>query len=464
MSNTNKISFSSISLGQIALGTYILSITLLPLGFGGNRELPFGLCQIGLALSALALMFEQTIINQCYWPKRIKVALALFAVVICWGFLQTQSLMPSGWHHPLWHDASNVLGKPIEGSIALWRDEAIFSLNRLVTYIFAGILAYILASEPARAKLMLEGLWYSGIALCFYGYLNVITGNTKVLWIEKLQYENDFTSTFVSKNHFAIYAIMVMLSGMALLYQSWRNTLRHVQSTKMLKAFIQWLQENAFFQIFLILYVFGAIILSHCRSGLIIGLIGSAAFFICYQIYSKNWKRALTLAAISFCISAVVIIIAEQSSEHFAQLFVDQSAGDRLSVYKICLAAISDNPIFGYGLGSFQAVYRLYNQSVSWSFNHAHSDVLESLVDLGLPAGLMLWAAVLLLLSGLAHGLLTRRRHGLFPALGIAVSLVVLTHSSIDFSLQIPGVAMPFVMLLGMSLAQSWGSGEKSKA
>ncbi|MBY0429209.1 MAG: O-antigen ligase family protein [Alphaproteobacteria bacterium] len=464
MSNTSKLSFSSISLGQFALGTYILSITLLPLGFGGNRDFPFGLSQIGLAISALALMFEQTIINGCYWPKRIKIALVLFALVLCWGFLQTQSFMPEAWHHPLWQDASKALGTPIQGSIALWRDEAFFSLNRLTTYIIAGLLAYILAGDPARAKLMLEGLWYSGIALCFYGYLNVITGNTKVLWIDKTQYENDLTSTFVSKNHFAIYAVMVMLSGMALLYQSWRNALRNIQAKQMLKAFLRWLQENAFFQVFLILYVFGAIILSHCRSGLILGLIGTATFFIGYQIYSKNWKRALTLAAISFCFSAVIIIIAEQSSEHFAHLFIDQSAGDRLSVYKMCLAAISENPLFGYGLGSFQAVYRLYNHSVTWSFNRAHSDTLESLVDLGVPFGLMLWAAVALLFSGLAHGILTRRRHGLFPALGIAASVVVIAHSSIDFSLQIPGVAMPFAMLLGLALAQSWGNGDKSNA
>lgn len=464
MSNARKLSFSNITLGQFALGIYILSITLLPLGFGGNRDFPFGLCQIGLAISALVLMFEQTIINQCYWPKRIKVALALFAVVLCWGFLQTQSFMPSTWHHPLWQDASKALSEPIQGSIALWRDEAFFSLNRLITYIVAGILAYIFAQDPSRAKLMLEGQWYSGIALCFYGYLNIITGSTKVLWMDKIQYQTDLTSTFVSKNHFAIYAVMVMLSGIALLYQSWRNTLRNVSSKKTLNAFLQWLQKNAFYQLCLILYVFGAIILSHCRSGLILGLMGMATFFICYQVYLKNWKRALSVAAISCGISAVVMMIAEGSSELFARLFVDQSAADRLSVYKICLNAISDNPLFGYGLGSFQAVYRLYNQSVTWSFNHAHSDVLESLIDFGVPFGLTLWVAIGLLLSGLVHGVLTRRRHGLFPALGIAASVVVMAHSSIDFSLQIPGVAMPFAMLLGVALAQSWGSRDKSNA
>ena len=462
MSNSNKLSFPSLTLGQISLGIYILSITLLPLGFGGNRDVPFGLSQIGLAITALALLFEQSIINDTYWPKRIKVALALFALVLVWGFLQTQSFMPASLHHPLWQDASNALQTPINGSIALWRDEAFYSLNRLITYIFAGLLAYILGSDPARARLMLQGLWYSGIALCFYGYLNVLTGNTKVLWVDKTQYQFDFTSTFVSKNHFAIYAVLVILCGCALLYQSWRNVIRDTRPKQLLHTLGEWLKDKGIIQLSLIAYVFGAIVLSNCRSGLILGIIGIAAFFTSYQVYAKNLKRALVLAAISVFFGFVIVATAVESSEYFASLFMDRSASDRMDVYKICLNAISDNPLLGYGLGSFQAVYRFYNQTVTWSFNHAHSDILESLIDLGIPVGLMLWTAILLLLSGLVRGLLKRRRHGLFPALGIAASIVVLCHSAIDFSLQIPGVAMPFTMLLGIGLAQSWSSTERT--
>ncbi len=462
MSTHNNVSFSSLTLSQFALGVYILSITLLPLGFGGNRDFPFGLSQIGLAISALALIFEQTILNGCYWPKRIKLALALFALVLLWGFLQTQSFMPEGWHHPLWLDASKTLQKPLSGSIALWRDEAFFSLNRLITYMIAGLLAYILAADPARARLMLQALWYSGIALCIYGYFGVLTDSTKVLWLDKTQYAHDLTSTFINKNHFAIYAALVMLSGCALLYQSWRNTLHAMKRKPSVKEFILWTKDKAYFQFFLILYVFGAIILSHGRAGLILSMFGIATFFVGYQIYAKQWKRAISVALISICCCALVIVIAQESSEHFAQLFIDQSASDRADVYKLCLAAIGDNPWLGYGLGSFQAVYRLYNQTILLSFDRAHSDILESLVDLGLPMGLMLWAAIILLISGVIRGILKRHRHGVFPAVGVAASLIVLVHSGMDFSLQIPGVAMPFAMLLGMALAQSWGSGDKA--
>lgn len=458
----NFPSLSRLTLEHLALGLYILSITLLPLGFGGNRDIPFGLSQIGLALSALALIFEKSALQECYWPRRIKLSLVLFCVVIAWGFLQTQSFMPHSLHHPLWQEAGKNLQTEIAGSIALWRDEAFFCLNRLITYLSAGILAYILATDVARARLMLQALWYSGIALCFYGYLNIFTGSTKVLWVDKTQYEYDFTSTFISKNHFAIYAAMVLLSGCALLYQSWRSTIRQINPKHKIKEFGLWFKNKAFIQLFLIFYVFGAILLSHCRSGLILAMIGIGAFFICYQLYAKQWKRAITLLGISFIVCTGVVMIAQQSSQHFAQLFIDQSAAERLSVYQLCLNAISDNPVLGYGLGSFHAVYRLYNETIPWSFNHAHSDILESLVDLGIPVGLILWTAVLLLLSGIIRGLFKRRRHGMFPAIGIAASVVVITHSAMDFSLQIPGVVMPFAMIMGLALAQCWGSSDKA--
>lgn len=437
----------SLSLSDAAFACFILSITLLPIGFGGNRDLPFGLAQCGLGLSALLLLKEQQILCACFWPKRIQWALGLFGVVALWGLLQTQSFMPGEWHHPLWWEAEKILHKPLSGSIALWHDEAFYNFNRLITYITAGILAYIFAQDHNRARLMVQALWYSGIAICIYGYISLTTSDT-VLWQAKTQYQGDFTASFINKNHYAIYAAMVMLCGTALLYQSWRDGKK----------------SKAFIPLLLIASVFVSIVLSHSRAGLMLSIVGLSLFFFCYQLYKKRWNIAGQIVIASILIISATAWIAGQHSDHFAQLFTDQSSGVRLAAYQLCLQAIADNPWFGYGLGSFQAVFRMYNQAISIAFNHAHSDILESLVDLGLPAGLLLWAAILLLISGLIRGLFKRRRYGIFPALAIASTIMVLSHSAVDFSLQIPGVAMPFAMLLGMGLAQSWGLSKKTNA
>jgi O-antigen ligase len=465
-SDTTKLTMAQsvpgFTLANAAFGLYVLTLILLPACFGGNRDMPFGFAQMGLAISAVLLVFEQSILKECFWPKRIIVAFGFFVLIIAWGLLQTQSFMPADWHHPLWQEAAKELNKPIHGSIGLWHDEAFFALSRMITYICAGILGYIFAQDVSRARLMMRALWYSGIALCTYGYFNIITGTEKVWWLDKPQYQGDLTSTFISKNHFAIYAALVLLCGCALLYQSWRNDLRAMPNKKFIKSLALWLKEKALFQLFLIAYVVGAILLTHCRSGLILSIAGLATFFISYQLYAKQWRYAALLAVASAILAVIIMLIAIQSSDHFATLFIDQSSHDRLGVYKISLEAIADNPWLGYGIGSYHAVFRMYNHAIALSFNHAHSDPLESLVDLGIPVGLMLWGAIALLLSGVARGIFKRRRHGMFPAMGLAASVIVLFHSAIDFSLQIPGVAMPFAMLLGIGLAQSWGESEKA--
>ena len=78
-----------------------------------------------------------------------------------------------------------------------------------------------------------------------------------------------------------------------------------------------------------------------------------------------------------------------------------------MKVYGLTVEAIRDNPWLGYGLNGFQPIFRIYERGMIMEFTHAHSDVLESLLDLGLPAGLMLWSAIsLLIVSGLARGVL----------------------------------------------------------
>jgi hypothetical protein len=43
-----------------------------------------------------------------------------------------------------------------------------------------------------------------------------------------------------------------------------------------------------------------------------------------------------------------------------------------------------------------------------------------------------------------------------FPAIGFAASVVVGIHAAVEFSLQVPAVAVVYAALLGLGVAQSW--------
>ncbi|MGE3623591.1 MAG: O-antigen ligase family protein [Bdellovibrionales bacterium] len=445
-----------------AFGFFVLSVMLLPIGFGGNRPLPFGLAQAGLAVSCLCLILG---FGRSWQPPklfpRLQLALILFSIVIVWAWLQTQPFLPKDWAHPLWMEAANVLNKPLHGVVAIAPEASQAGLNRLITYLVAGFLAYVLGQDPKRARLVIQALWASGTAICIYGLVVHITGWNKILWFDKWAYHEDLTATFVNRNHFAIYASLVLASGVALFLQSWREDVMAQKPTSRAPAVRAWLMRRGGMYMCSFMIIVLCIVLSHSRSGFMLGLAGIASYLFFYQIYRKSWARALLIALVAFIIISLAFAVARQYSERFASLFSDYSSTDRMKVYGMTIEALRDSPLFGYGLNGFQPVFRIYQRNMIMEFTHAHSDILESLLDLGLPMGFLMWAAVLLVVSGLARGIARRRRHGMFACLALAACIVVLGHAMVDFSLQIPGVVIPWVTLLGIGLAQSWRQAER---
>ncbi len=120
---------------------------------------------------------------------------------------------------------------------------------------------------------------------------------------------------------------------------------------------------------------------------------------------------------------------------------------------------IMDHPWFGSGLGTFAwafPVYRSGDISMYGVYDRAHNTLLEIAAEAGLPfAGLVVigWAIVFV---ALMRGVRTRRRDRVVPAAALAVALLAVLHSMVDFSLQIPGFAIVAFGLAGAGTAQSF--------
>jgi O-antigen ligase len=138
----------------------------------------------------------------------------------------------------------------------------------------------------------------------------------------------------------------------------------------------------------------------------------------------------------------------------------------RLETYRSTLRMIADHPWFGTGLGTFEwsfPAYRSANVSMSGVWDLAHSTPLELASDLGLPLAGLMGLAWLVVLGVLIRGVRTRRHDRIVPTGALAVAILGLAHSVIDFSLQIPGYAIVVFALVGAGLAQSfsrYASGE----
>ena len=451
MAAANRVNYS-----DFAFWTFALSIALLPIGLGGDRPFSFGLGQAGLAMSCLFLVMSPEIWREANFFGRMRWTLALLGIVLLWAIFQAQPFVPSSWQHPLWRETAATLHKSVYGGISVAPEASFKGISRLLTYIAAGLLAYVLTQDPRRARQLVTTIWIAGTVICIYGLIEFASGTETVLWYKKWSYQGDLTATYVNRNHFAIYAGMVLTSGVALMMQSWREKVGRSKPHERIEAIRNWFAKEGCYRGFLLILVLICIMSSHSRAGLVLSLVGLSGYLFFYQIYLRAWRRVWLLGIILFVALLVSFMIAVNVSDRFAVLFVDYSSADRAKVYQLAWHILLDNPWLGYGINGFEPEYRLYQQYMMEEFNHAHSDILESLIDLGIPVGLMLWAAIGMICNSLWFGIVNRRQNGLYPTLALAATVMALGHALVDFDLQIPGVAMTWATLLGTGLSQSW--------
>jgi O-antigen ligase len=130
----------------------------------------------------------------------------------------------------------------------------------------------------------------------------------------------------------------------------------------------------------------------------------------------------------------------------------------RVSVYRSVLRLIADHPWWGTGLGTFPSIFPSYRPGDISSFgiwDRAHSTPLELAAEQGIPFALLVVVMVGLIFVRLMNGVRRRREGRIFPLCAIAALALAATHSLVDFSLQIPGLTIVVLGVVGVGLAQS---------
>jgi O-antigen ligase len=126
------------------------------------------------------------------------------------------------------------------------------------------------------------------------------------------------------------------------------------------------------------------------------------------------------------------------------------SIASRTEIYQRTSAAIADSFPVGTGLGSFQAIYRQYEDPAEvnrFFVNHAHSDPLEWLLETGLAGGLLL-LAFLFWWFARSWRLWRGESPDLMARAATIASAAVLAHSLVDYPLRDPAIQALFALCL----------------
>lgn len=132
-----------------------------------------------------------------------------------------------------------------------------------------------------------------------------------------------------------------------------------------------------------------------------------------------------------------------------------QSLAMRLSIWRMSAGIVQAFPLLGTGLNTFGAATIVYQTSGDMHYNEAHNDYVQLLVEGGLVTFLLVVVAIVgVTRAGRAR--LAANEDGTearWLRIGASTGLVAIgLQALVEFSLQMPGNAVLFVVLLALAL------------
>jgi O-antigen ligase len=391
-------------------------------------------------------------------------------VILAYAFVLHEQLAIRPWiasPHPLWHEAAQTLGIPIAASVSIARNQPFFSLGAPLVNILAVICSFIVCIDRARARQLLLVVAWSGVVYAVYGIAAYLIDPTHIFWREKIAYRDVLTSTFINRNTAAVYFGSCSVLWLLLLSQYVRRRLPpgpiHWRSVP--GWFLSEMPRRALLSLAMLLLCLAAMLMTNSRAGIVFSLMALVIAFTAF--FHRDLPRRGGFAAALVIGGLIALLLLQILGGKVSGRFDVQglSTEGRLETYRSTLRMIADHPWFGTGLGTFVwsfPAYRSASISMWGVWDRAHSTPLELASDLGLPLAGLIVLAWLIVLGVLIRGVSTRRRDLIVPVGGLTVALLGLGHSTIDFSLQIPGYAIVVFALVGAGLAQSFSSNIKA--
>jgi len=461
--NANR--FVSWSNQVIFLGLMLL-IVLSPLPLGSNREWSWSLC--ALLSAVLGVLWASLNINSQSALRKLPYAVifSLFSIAAAWSLIQLAEWVPEAWKHPVWQMAANALSEPLPGKISLAGEDGWIALLRLLSYALVFFLALQLGRDRNRAQTAFLLITLAGLAYAVFG-LHVYWSGEAPVWLfgDSKILAHDVRSTFVNRNHFVTWQGLALLSAIAWFYQKLTRPVvmpYFVPKTRddQVADFIQ----QSWKPLIAILLMVTALVLTHSRGGFLSALVGSLTLFLLLDRRGVNRKvlsrsaviAALVVASLAFYITSDVVMQRLEDT--------NISNEERLLIFTDVQRGISANPILGYGYGTFADSFRLFDRIESpYHYDRAHNTWLENVFELGFPAALALYLALIGLVMICLKGVSQRKRDWAYPATGVAASVLVGAHATVDFSLQIPAVAYLYALIMGIACAQSFSTSVTSE-
>lgn len=428
-------------------------IALAPLPLASARPAWQWLWVVVVGVSLLVHLVRSRNTRLVGFSFAVKAAIAGISLFVVWGFLQAVLPLGAGAVFDI-TSVDSILSA--SGLISVDPAKTISNATFFLSHLVFFILVYAFCTRREKAVNLLRFCGIVAGLYAAYGFIVFVSGNETILWYEKWANQTSLTSTFVNRNSYAAYAGLGLQCLIAYAFfwaqaelaegRTGRELYRHVLETMLTKAW--WLPLA-------ILLCAVTLLLANSRAGFgSVAVAVSLLFLLSPNRYGREgsrWRSVLS-ATIVVAIGASIFALSGELLDQ--RLQSDASLDQRFSIYPIVLDAIADRPWLGYGLGTFEDVFRVFrDETITKYFMRAHNDYLELALTAGIPAAVLLVLSVSAMIFQLVASLKIGNQYRSLVALGITTSVQLGLHSLVDFSLQMPAVSYLWCAIIASCLA-----------
>jgi len=383
---------------------------------------------------------------------------------LAWTFVQVAPL-PGGVVDLLSPGRGHVSLDEVRRAHALTIDAAAslrglaFAVSMLVFHLAAASLAQHSAS---RRRFRAFVAWF-GAALALIALVQIAVAARRIYGIFMPLESDTFFGVFVNRNHFAAYMTLCAMAALAILHRALHSYRYYLGGRSNLRRQIVTLGRPEGMRLILavvpVLVTIGALVATTSRGG-ILSFVG--ALLLASVAIRQHQQRLPVGILVGLLALPLAWFGFERLGERFGRIGTEEIG--RTAIWRQSVASMSGTWLTGAGLNTFRAAvsralpltmpvgatpwpgevaealparlriaYRTPVDLQGWQwYEEAHNDYVQLAVEMGaIGAAIWFWALVML-------GLRLREP---WLASGVAG---VLVHSTVDFSLQIPAVAVLF--------------------
>ncbi len=438
----------TLTAAQFWISASVLSLAPLPFGSVDLFWVVFWIIPLAIA----AMIGTRAEMNR----SQNRVFCAFLAVFAIYAIVTVVQNLPLGFDRladPMWARMSSVLETPIAMRLSSRAEIPPIAIGHALLFALSVMNGFMIGLAPDGLKRLVRIVRYVVLAYALYGLFALAVSPNLILLAPKLAYVGSFTGTFVNHNTAATF----VGTGAILWSCAVVSALRSLRFISLRLLLVARTDEKLAFKIIArligALVCYFSLILSHSRGGVIALCLGLLLAILLLFFSKRQWWITLGFAVIAATVAAFLI---SRGGRLASQGFFDDA---RWLVYRSCLDAIWQRPLLGSGAGTFADVFPAFrsNELSNWGvWEHAHSTPLEIAVEMGLPiAALVVVAALGALLILIRAALRSDARSRPIFAGVAAVMALGYAHTTIDFSLQMPGYFILFCMLAGAGVARA---------